>query len=67
MPDLPLSFAQLATFLRPICHRKLPMAVFCPIAYNLAFAADKVAAAAEQETVLCMSYSGMQCHIVKWL
>ena len=59
--------ARFATFLRPICHRKLPMAVFCPIAYNLAFAAEKVAAAAEQETVLCMSYSGMQCHIVKWL
>ena len=29
------------------------MTVFCLIAYNLTFAAEKVAAAAGQETVLC--------------
>ena len=44
---------------------------FCPIAYNLAFAAEteKVAAAAGQGNVLCMGYSDMQlqCYIVKWL
>ena len=39
-----------------------------PIAYNLTFAAEKVAAAAGQETVPhCMSYFGMQCHIAKWI
>ena len=59
--DLPLPFGQFSTFLRPICHIKLPMPVFCPIAYNLAFAAEteKVAAAAGQENVLCMRYSDM--------